>query len=72
MFYALLIICTAIEPVCDLDHAVDAEQSPPIFASEDQCVTGALRHLHQRPLPRLEPNTEYQIEIECDMVEEPA
>ena len=71
MFYALLIICQAVAPVCDLDHAVDAEQSPPIFESEDQCIRGALRHLQERPQPRLEPDTEYQIEIECEMTEEP-
>ena len=72
MFYALLIICPIMAPMCDLDHAVDAEQSSPIFVSEDQCVRGALRHLHDRLLSRLEPDTEYQIEIECEMTEEPA
>ena len=72
MFYALLIICQAVAPVCDLDHAVYAEQSPPIFASEDRCVMGALAHLREMPLPRLEADTEYQIEIECEMTEEPA
>jgi hypothetical protein len=72
MFYALLIICPAVAPACDLDRAVYAEQSPPIFASEDQCVMGALAHLREISLPQLKADTEYQIEIECEMTEEPA
>ena len=72
MFYALLIICPIIAPTCDLDHAVEAEQSPPIFASKEACLFGAVAHLHETPMARLAPDTEYQVEIECEMTEEPA
>lgn len=82
MFYALLIICpfVAADPSanaplaadCDLDHAIYAEQSPPIFETEHDCVAGALAHLHETVLPRIKEDTEYQIAIECEMTEEPA
>jgi hypothetical protein len=72
MFYALLIICLAIAPACGLDRAVYAEQSPPIFASEHECVMGALAHLREISPSQLKEDTEYQIEIECEMTEEPA
>jgi hypothetical protein len=65
MFYALLIVCLASAPECDLDNAVWAQQSPPIFESNDGCVRGAMSHLHEVPIPQLKENTEYQIDVEC-------
>lgn len=69
MLYAWIVICLASAPSCDVDHldaAVHAEQSPPLFDTEEECHTRALRHLHESPIPELRENTEYQIDVECE------
>lgn len=45
MLYVLIIVCAAAVETCDLDHAVWAEQSPPLFDDEDECFASAKLHL---------------------------
>lgn len=45
MFYAVLIVCAIAEPVCDIDHAEWADQSPAIFSDETDCRQAAMRRL---------------------------
>ena len=71
MYYALLIICLASELTCEVDNAIYAEQSPPMFNSKVECHTGALIHLHEISPPQLKENQKYQIEIECEKVDTP-
>jgi hypothetical protein len=72
MLYALICVCMIAEPICDAEHAIWAEQSDPIFSSEDECQhTAVLRVAHAR-IPKLEENTRYQIEVTCTPVRDPA
>jgi hypothetical protein len=49
LFYALVIICATLgNPVCDPEHAVFAEQSPPIYSSDPDCQNGAHIYLLQQ------------------------
>jgi hypothetical protein len=72
MFYATLIVCKAVtsdwdaKQECDLDHAVYAEQSPPIFDSEEECMDGVIERLYNYPIDGLDPDTQYDISIECE------
>lgn len=72
MFYALIVICTLTEPVCDAEHAVYADQSAPLFETEGECIAGARAHIVHTPLPMLKADTQYQIEITCETISRPA
>lgn len=72
MFYALIVICAITEPTCDVEHAVYASQSAPIFDTEDECREGARMHAAHQSIPALLPGNEYQIEITCENTGRPA
>jgi hypothetical protein len=71
-FYALVVICALAEPTCDVEHAVYASQSAPIFDTEDECKDAAMAHVAHRQIPALVPGQEYQIEITCESTGSPA
>lgn len=71
-FYALIVICALAEPTCDVEHAVFAIQSLPIFDTEDECKDAAMAHLAHRRIPALVPGHDYQIEITCEAIAPPA
>lgn len=71
-FYSMLAICEKEVTVCDVEHSVYSEQSPPIFESEDECADGALEHLWMTDFrDRLKEHTEYQIDVTCEMANPP-
>lgn len=72
MLYALICVCMIAEPICDAERAIWAEQSDPIFSSEDECQRAALLHVAHTSIPKLEENTQYQIEVTCTPVGDPA
>ena len=72
MFYALLMVCPLAAAPCDLDRAIYTDRSPAIFATVDECFGGALAHLEFTAIPRLKEDAEYEVEIECEMIGEPA
>jgi hypothetical protein len=69
MLYALVVVCLAAEPTCDVEHAIFAEQSPPLFNSETECHHGAIAHLQNERIPSLKAETDYQVVIECSAAE---
>lgn len=71
MFYALIVIC-ALDAPCDLDHAIHATQSAPIYRSEDECVAGARAHLPRMDVPALREGVPYQVDITCETTGAPA
>lgn len=66
MLYALIMICLAAEPVCDLDHAIWAEQSPPLYDSQAECEAASIHYLTTVSPPQLVEGAEYQIEVQCE------
>lgn len=72
MFYALIVICALTEPTCDVEHAVYASQSAPIFGTEEECHDASRAHLGYTLIPALKFGTEYQIEITCESTGSPA
>ncbi len=45
MIYVMIIVCAAAVPTCDVEHAVWAQQSAPIFDDADECFADAKLHL---------------------------
>ena len=68
MFYALIVICAIGEPACDVEHALYAEQSPPLFSSPQECFDATVRHLHDMPLSdlRMKEGESYHLEVTCE------
>jgi hypothetical protein len=71
MLYAFVTVCALAEPICDAEHAIWAEQSDPIFSTEDECKRAALMRAVHASIPKLEENTQYQIEVTCTPVGDP-
>ena len=72
MYAAIILVCLASEPTCDIDHAIVAARSRPIFASERACFDGAMEHFESVLAPDLEHGASYQVEIECTVAGTPA
>jgi hypothetical protein len=72
MLYALVCVCMIAEPICDAEHAIWAEQSDPIFDTEQECQSAALLRVAHADIPKLQENTQYQIEVTCTPVGDPA
>lgn len=64
MFYALVVICASLTPVCDPEHAIFASQSPPEFSSDQYCQYGARVYLSD--LSGLPEGVKYEFEITCE------
>lgn len=74
MFYALIVICLVGVSECDIDHAIYAEQSPPLFSSIEECVEAARAHVIAKyhDIPALRGADRFVLDISCETVGAPA
>ncbi len=70
MFYAMIALCLASVGMCDVEHAVWAIQSDPVFTSVDECVSLSVHRIWETlPTLNLEQNVQYMYNIVCEMVD---
>lgn len=45
MFYAVVMICSLVEPTCTDKNSIFTTRSDPVYKSLDECMQGGMEHM---------------------------
>ena len=67
MFYAILAICLLADADCEVENAVYAEITAPVFNTMKECHDKMIEYVQNKSMSeKLKANEEYQIVVICD------
>lgn len=67
MFYATLAICLLSYADCEVENAVYAEVTAPVFNNMQECHDKMREYVQQKSMPEtLKANEDYQVIVICD------
>jgi len=75
MFYALVVVCSVAVDPCNVESALWAFQSDPVWTTSDECFAGAVDYVHTQDISKFKgfvDGEDYRVEIACEQTTPPA
>jgi len=66
LYYATLAICLLAYSDCEVENAVYAEITAPVFNSMQECHEKMIEYFNRRGFPNLKEDEDYQVIVICD------